>query len=80
MNRIEFIKTLSSHLSYVMRPEEVRELVDYYDEMILDLMEEGMTEEQAVSQLDTPEQIIDSVKGAPLEWIYQYPKSSVHIL
>ncbi|MEC6748665.1 DUF1700 domain-containing protein [Marinilactibacillus sp. XAAS-LB27] len=68
MNRIEFIKTLSSHLSYVMRPEEVRELVDYYDEMILDLMEEGMTEEQAVSQLDTPEQIIDSVKGTPLEW------------
>ncbi|WP_225743185.1 DUF1700 domain-containing protein [Marinilactibacillus sp. Marseille-P9653] len=68
MNRIEFIKTLSSQLSYIMRPEEVRELVDYYDEMILDLMEEGMTEEKAVSQLDTPEQIIDSVKGTPLEW------------
>lgn len=67
MNRIEFIKTLSSQLSYTMKPEEVRELVDYYDEIILDSMEEGLSEEQAISKLDTPDQIIDAIKGTPLE-------------
>ncbi|WP_208559221.1 DUF1700 domain-containing protein [Marinilactibacillus kalidii] len=74
MNRIEFIKTLSSKLSYVMKPEEVRELVDYYDEMILDLMEEGMSEEKAVSQLDSPESIIESIKGTPLEFKFPIRK------
>lgn len=67
MNRIEFIKSLSSQLSYTMKPEEVRELVDYYDEIILDRMEEGLSEEEAVSKLDTPDQIIDAIKGTPLE-------------
>lgn len=66
-NRIEFIKELSNQLSYVMKPNEVRELVDYYDEMILDLMEEGMSEEEAVNKLDSPEKIRESIKGTPLE-------------
>ncbi|MFL2071692.1 DUF1700 domain-containing protein [Marinilactibacillus psychrotolerans] len=66
-NRIEFIKELSNQLSYIMKPNEVKELVDYYDEMILDLMEEGLSEEEAVSRLDSPEEIKESIKGTPLE-------------
>lgn len=66
-SRIEFIKELSNQLSYIMKPNEVKELVDYYDEMILDLMEEGLSEEEAVSRLDSPEKIKESIKGTPLE-------------
>ena len=53
-SRIEFIKELSNELSYIMKPNEVKELVDYYDEMILDLMEDGLSEEEAVSRVDSP--------------------------
>ena len=41
MNRVEFIKELSNHLAYEVRPSEVHRLIEYYDEMILDLMEDG---------------------------------------
>lgn len=66
-SRIEFIKELSNQLSYIMKPNEVKELVDYYDEMILDLMEDGLNEEEAVSRVDSPEKIKESIKGTPLE-------------
>jgi len=49
MNRVDFIKALAAELSEKVRPSEIHQLINYYDEMIEDLMEEGYTEEEAVT-------------------------------
>jgi len=51
MNRVDFIKALAAELSEKVRPSEIHQLINYYDEMIEDLMEEGYTEEEAVARL-----------------------------
>lgn len=43
MNRVDFIKALAAELSEKVRPSEIHQLINYYDEMIEDLMEEGYT-------------------------------------
>ena len=40
MDRITFIKSLAAELAYKTKPSEIHHLIDYYDEMIQDLMEE----------------------------------------
>ena len=50
MNKLEFINTLGAQL-HSMPPEEVRPLLDYYMEIVADRMEDGMTEEEAISSL-----------------------------
>lgn len=67
MNRVEFIKELSNHLTYEVRPSEVHRLIEYYDEMILDLMEDGYTEKQAVARLGDPKQLAYEAAGIPTE-------------
>ena len=44
MDRITFIKSLAAELAYKTKPSEIHHLIDYYDEMIQDLMEEGLSE------------------------------------
>lgn len=67
MNRIEFIKELSNYLAYEVRPSEVHRLIEYYDEMILDLMEDGYSEKAAVVKLGDPKKLADEAAGIPTE-------------
>ncbi|WP_227655713.1 HAAS signaling domain-containing protein [Enterococcus avium] len=48
---------MSNHLAYEVRPSEVHRLIEYYDEMILDLMEDGYSERAAVKKLGDPKQL-----------------------
>ncbi len=52
--QVDFIKALAAELSEKVRPSEIHQLINYYDEMIEDLMEEGYTEEEAVARLGSP--------------------------
>lgn len=61
MNRVNFIKALAAELSEKVRPSEIHQLINYYDEMIEDLMEEGYTEEEAVARLGSPKELIQAV-------------------
>lgn len=68
MTRAEYLSRLESLLSCL--PEGQRaESVAFYDEMILDRMEEGMGEEEAVATLDAPgvvaEAILDDLPAVP---------------
>ena len=54
MNRFEFLANLSANLSD-LTPEDRRRVTDYYTEMIDDRMEEGLTEEEAISSIGDPE-------------------------
>lgn len=67
MNRVEFIKELSNYLTYEARPNEVHRLIEYYDEMILDLIEDGYSEKQAVARLGDPKQLAYEAAGIPTE-------------
>lgn len=67
MNRVEFIKELSNYLAYEVRPSEVHRLIEYYDEMILDLMEDGYSEKAAVAKLGDPQQLAYEAAGIPTE-------------
>ena len=64
MNKQEFIKKLKEMLSNL--PEkEINERIDFYSEMIDDRIEDGLTEEQAIKDIGTVEdvakQIIDEI-------------------
>ncbi len=65
MNRNEFIRTLRRGLSG-LSPEEIEAQVNFYNEMIDDRMEEGLTEEAAIAQIGSVEQIVgQAVLDAP---------------
>ena len=50
MKKLEFINELGAQLQ-ALPPEEIRPLLDYYMEIVADRMEDGMTEEEAVTSL-----------------------------
>ena len=56
MKKHEFILWLRDNLSCLPR-QELEERLAFYDEMIQDWMEEGLSEEEAVSQMGDPEEI-----------------------
>lgn len=56
MNRSEFLACLNSKLA-ALPEEDISKSLDYYSEMIDDRIEDGMSEEQAVSELGDPEAI-----------------------
>lgn len=60
MNKQEFLKTLKSKLSGI--PEEtINESLEYYNEIIDDKTDDGLTEEEAVAELDSIEKIADNI-------------------
>ena len=68
MTKAEYLSRLESLLSCL--PESQRaESLAFYEEMILDRMEEGLGEEEAVSTLDAPgvvaEAILDDLPAVP---------------
>ncbi|WP_291292887.1 DUF1700 domain-containing protein [Enterococcus sp.] len=73
MDRITFIKSLAAELAYKTKPSEIHHLIDYYDEMIQDLMEDGLSEVEAVAKLGTPKNIAQSTLGAE-EIVVQVPR------
>lgn len=68
MNKSEFLERIKngiSHLPY----GEMRRHLDYYDEMIDDRMEEGLSEEEAVATMEVPERIAAQIleEASPLK-------------
>ena len=62
MNRKEYMESLEKELSFV--PELQRKaILDYYEEMIEDRMEDGMDEPSAVAAMETPEVIVQRLKA-----------------
>lgn len=60
MTKLDFIEALNNRLSGLPEDDVLRSL-EYYAEIIDDLMEDGMTEEQAVEQLDSVDDIADRI-------------------
>lgn len=58
MKRNEFTIRLRAGLEGNVPAGEVARQVEYYNEMILDLMEEGNTEEEAVAKVGDPNEIV----------------------
>ena len=59
MDRLEFLGKLSAHLRH-LPIQEVERLQNYYDEMIQDRVEDGMTEEEAVMSIGTVEEAVEA--------------------
>ena len=59
MDRVEFLNRLSDQLRHLPAPE-VERLRNYYDEMIQDRIEDGMSEEDAVETVGSIEEAVKS--------------------
>lgn len=57
MNKQEFLGVLRKGLSF-LQDDEAEERLSFYREMIDDRVEEGLTEEEAVREIGTPEEIL----------------------
>ncbi len=60
MNKAEFLKELSFCLQH-MNDSEKNKFIIYYDEMISDYVENGMTEEEAVDKIGSPKKIAEEL-------------------
>ena len=60
MNKTEFIEQLKKALTGLSE-EDIRKSTDYYEEMIEDRMEDGISEEEAVNGLGSIESIRSSL-------------------
>ncbi|MDH6364624.1 putative membrane protein [Enterococcus sp. PF1-24] len=63
MDRIDFIKALADELAYEVKPSEIHQLINYYDEIIQDLMEDGYSEKEAVAKLGSPKKLAKEAAG-----------------
>ena len=85
MHKQEFLTTLKKKLSSLPR-EDVEERLSFYSEMIDDYMEEGATEEEAVAQIGTIEDVVAQCPGkkprrklAAWEWVLLIAGSPIWI-
>jgi len=60
MNKNEFLKTLRKAL-HRLPPEELERRINYYQELLEDMTDDGMTEEEAVQKLGDPGEIAESI-------------------
>lgn len=60
MNKLEFLAELKAGLSGLPQ-KDMDETLTFYSEMIDDRIEEGLTEEEAVSQIGTVEEVISQI-------------------
>ena len=56
MNKTEFVFALRERLSFLPR-EEAGERIDFYCEMIADRMEDGLTEQEAIAEIGSVDEI-----------------------
>ena len=73
MNKIDFFMTLEERLKGLPR-SDLEHSFDYYNEMIDDRTEEGMTEEEAVAALGSVDEIVDQILGETSIWRLLYTK------
>ena len=66
MTRTEFLNELEQRLSVLSECDRKRSL-GYFEEMIADRMEEGMTEEEAVDSLETIDEIANRILNESAE-------------
>ena len=62
MTKKQFLKELEKQFSSVS-PEEKRKMLEYYSEIIDDKIDDGKTEAQAVSELNSPLKILEDYLG-----------------
>lgn len=62
MTKINFLLTLRERLKG-LPTEDIEKTVDYYNEMIDDAKEEGMTEEEAVASMGNIDEIVSQIVG-----------------
>ncbi len=62
MTKKEFLDELEKRLNGLPR-SEVRERINFYDEMIQDMVEEGKSEQEAVSSFGTIDDVVLSIAG-----------------
>lgn len=60
MNKQAFFSSLRSRLAS-LPPEDLEERLDFYNEMIDDRMEEGLSEEEAVAQVGDVDEIVTQI-------------------
>lgn len=60
MNKIDFLEKLKKGLAPISGNER-QSVLDYYDEMISDRIENGKTEEEAVAELGSPESVVENI-------------------
>lgn len=60
MNREEFITTLRSRLSGLPQ-SEIEERISFYNEMIADRIEDGLTEEEAVAGIGSIDSVVEQI-------------------
>lgn len=60
MTTTEFILNLSDKLS-VLPDEEIQDRLSFYLEMISDRIEDGISEEQAISEIGTPDEVAEQI-------------------
>ena len=66
MGKAEFLSELQRKLAG-LPPEELRERLSFYNEMITDRMEDGMPEEEAVAGIGSVEDVVNQImSGIPL--------------
>ena len=60
MTTTEFILKLNDKLS-VLPEEEIQDRLSFYLEMISDLIEDGLTEEQAIAKIGAPDKVAEEI-------------------
>jgi len=63
MNREEYLSALRRALAQ-MPPEELEKQIAYYDELISDMCEDGMSETEAVAKLGDPKAVAEELLAA----------------
>lgn len=60
MNKKEFLKGLRKKLK-TLKPAEIQKHLNDYEELLSDMMEDGLSEEDAIAEIGTPEQIAGEI-------------------
>lgn len=60
LNKNEFLRILKRKLRK-LKPSEADRYVSYYNEMLSDMMENGMSEDAAIQKIGTPEAIAEAI-------------------
>ena len=68
MNKEEFLTTLRSELEK-KSVSNIDNMIEYYDEMICDRIEDGMSEEEAVSSMEAVSSIVSSFLLAKMDHV-----------
>lgn len=61
MNKQTFLKSLKKQLKF-LKSAELQKNISYYEEMIADMVENGLTEEAAIDKIGTPETIAREIR------------------